>query len=103
MVTSKPAISGHRKTGQLAGARWTQEQSIFMFGNEASDSQIEDHRAIGLFVEGEIEVVQGFLRVAKLGLFLSAIEQAVTLLMARELKGFATLSMSRTLLPLARF
>ena len=61
----------------LTCAGWTQEQSIFMFGDKVGCGQIEDQRAIEFFVEGEVEVVQGFLRVAELGLFLAAFEQAV--------------------------
>ena len=56
-----------------------------MFSNEASRSQIEDQRAIELLVEAKVEVVQGFLRVAELGLFLASLQQSIT--PAREFIG----------------
>ena len=63
----------------FAGAGRTQEQSVFVFSDKASRSQIKDQRAIELFVEGKVEVVQGFLRVAELGLFLAPLQQALLL------------------------
>ena len=62
----------------FSGAGRTQEQSILMFGDKASRSQIEDQRAVELFVEGELKVLQGLLRITELSLFLAAFEQSVT-------------------------
>lgn len=44
-----------------------------MFSDEAGGSQIEDQSAIELFVEGEVKVVEGFLWVSELRLFLTPI------------------------------
>jgi hypothetical protein len=48
-----------------------------MLGDEASGCQIEDKATIEFFVEGKVEVVQGFLRVTELSLFLAALQQSI--------------------------
>ena len=48
-----------------------------MFSDEASGGQIEDQRAIELFVEAKVKILQGLLWITKLRLLLSALEQAV--------------------------
>jgi hypothetical protein len=49
-----------------------------MSGDEGGRGQIEDETAIDLFVEVEVEVLQGPLRVAKLGLFAPALQKPPT-------------------------
>jgi len=46
-------------------------------GDEGAGGQVEDQTAIHLRVEGEVELVEGLVRVAKLGLFASAIQQSL--------------------------
>ena len=53
-----------------AGARETSASS--RLANEGAGGQIEDQAAIHLRVEGEVEVVQGSVRVAKAGLLCAA-------------------------------
>jgi len=48
-----------------------------MFGDEVGCRQVEDETAIHLLVEAEIEVIQRHLRIAKLGVLLSSLEQSV--------------------------
>src|SRR5579883_2299796 len=44
---------------------WTEKQAILVTGDEGAGGQVEDQTAIHFGVEGEVEVVQGLLRVAK--------------------------------------
>ena len=44
---------------------------------KAAGGQIEDQTAIHLLVEVEVEVIEGLLRVAKLGLLCPALQQAI--------------------------
>ena len=53
-----------------------QEERVLAFSDEASRSQIEYETSIKLFVEGEVEVLQSFLGVTELRLFLAALQQA---------------------------
>jgi hypothetical protein len=48
-----------------------------MAGDEGASSQIEDQAAIHLLVESEVEVVEGLLRVAELGLLFSPLQKAL--------------------------
>jgi hypothetical protein len=48
-----------------------------MPGDEGAGGQLEDQTAIHLFVEVEVEVVEGPERVAELGLFAPALQHAV--------------------------
>src|ERR1700680_1056277 len=48
-----------------------------MAGDEGSGRQIEDQTAIHLGIEGEVEVIDGFLRIAKAGLLSPTFQQAV--------------------------
>jgi hypothetical protein len=48
-----------------------------MFSDEGSGGQIEDQRAIELFVEAKVKILQGLLWISKLGLFLPALKQGV--------------------------
>src|ERR1035438_2507695 len=59
----------------LAGTRWTQEKSVFVARDERSGSQIEDQTAIHFLIEVEVEVVERSLRITKLRLFSSPLEQ----------------------------
>ena len=61
----------------LAGSTRTQKQSIFPLGQESGRGQVEDETAIHLWVEGEVEVVERFVRIAKAGLFAAPLEQTV--------------------------
>ena len=56
----------------LAGAGRTEKQGVFVAGDEGAGGQIEDQAAIHLGIEGEVEVVEGLLRVAELGLLFAA-------------------------------
>src|SRR5436190_4897966 len=58
-------------------AAGTEKQCIFSPRNESAGGQIEDEAAIHFGVEVEIEIIEGFLGIAKLSLFAAAIEQAV--------------------------
>jgi hypothetical protein len=46
-------------------------------GDEGSGRQIENQTAIHFGIEGEVEVIDGFLRIAKLGLLAPPFQQAV--------------------------
>jgi hypothetical protein len=48
-----------------------------MASNEGAGGQVEDQTAIHLLVEVEVEVVEGPLRVAKLGLLGPALQQTI--------------------------
>ena len=61
----------------FSGAGRTEKQSIFVTGDEGAGGQVEDQTAIHLGVEVEVEVVQGFLRVAKLSLLAPALQQTI--------------------------
>jgi hypothetical protein len=52
----------------------TQEQRIFPLGDEGAGRQVEHQAAIHFWIESEIEVVQGFIGIAKCGLFAPAVE-----------------------------
>ena len=59
----------------LATSTWAEKQNIFPLGDESARGQVEDQAAIHLGVEGEIEIVQGLVRVAKPGLLAPPVEQ----------------------------
>ena len=61
----------------LPAAGWTEKQSVFMAGDEGAGGQIEDQTAIHLLVEIEVEVVEGPLWIAKLGLLAPSFQQSV--------------------------
>jgi len=46
-------------------------------GDEGRGRQIENQTAIHLGIEGEVEVIEGFLRIAKLSLLAPTFQQAV--------------------------
>ena len=48
-----------------------------MPGDEGAGGEIKDQAAICLLVEGEIKVIEGLERIAKLGLFAAALQQPV--------------------------
>ena len=66
-------------------ARWavclqlgrTEEDDVFALGEEAAGGELEDEVAVHLLVEGEVEGVEGFVGVAKLGLLEAAGEEAI--------------------------
>ena len=62
----------------FAGSARAEKQSVFALVNEGGCGQVKDETAIHLGVEGEIEVVQSLVGVAKAGLFAAAVEQALT-------------------------
>src|SRR5271166_5906170 len=66
--------------GQMAfaAAGWTEKQCVFVAGNEGTGGQVEHQAAVHLLVEGEVEVVEGSLRVAELRLFTSPLQQPIT-------------------------
>jgi hypothetical protein len=61
----------------LAGAGWAEKQGIFVARDEGASAQIEDQAAIHLLVESEVEVVEGLLGVAELGLLFPPLQQAL--------------------------
>src|ERR1022692_4704467 len=61
----------------LAGAGWAEKQGIFVARDEGASGQIEDQAAIHLLVESEVEVVEGLVRVAELGLLFPPLQQAL--------------------------
>jgi hypothetical protein len=62
----------------LACAGWTQNRASSCLATNPANSPIENYREIELFVEVEVEFVQGLLRVAELNLFLATLKQSVT-------------------------
>src|ERR1017187_2456937 len=46
-----------------------EKQGVFPFAEEGAGGQVEDQATIHLRIEGEVEVVQGLVRVAEGGLF----------------------------------
>ncbi len=58
-----------------ARVRWTLKQRVFAASDEISCSQIEDQTSIHLFIEVEMEGVERFLRITKLRLLSSSLEQ----------------------------
>lgn len=71
----------------FTGAWRTEQQCVFMMGNEVRGCEIEDKAAVHLFVEVEVEVVER-LQIAKACGFSSPFQQAVTA--AREFVGDQT-------------
>jgi hypothetical protein len=61
----------------LARAAGPEEQRVFALADEAAGGQIEDQTAIHLRIEGEVEVVERSVGVAKAGLLAAAFQQAV--------------------------
>src|SRR5580700_3431900 len=59
----------------LAGAARAEKQSVFALADEGAGGQVEDQTAIHLGVEIEVELVEGLVRVAELGLLAPAVEQ----------------------------
>src|SRR6476619_3608876 len=58
-------------------AGWTDKQRVFVTGDESSGGHIENQTAIHLGIESEVEVIEGFLWIAKLGLLAPTFQQAV--------------------------
>jgi hypothetical protein len=58
----------------LAGAGRTEKQGVFVPGDESAGRQIEHQAAVHLLIKAEVEVVEGLLRVAKLGLLCSTLQ-----------------------------
>src|SRR3954454_18021249 len=50
----------------LAGAGWTEKQSIFVLCNKVGCCQIKYQTAIHLLVEGEVEIIESGLGIPKL-------------------------------------
>jgi hypothetical protein len=61
----------------LAGAARAEEESVLALVNKGASRQVKDKAAIHLRVEGEVEVIQSLMGVAKTGLFAAAVEQAL--------------------------
>src|SRR5262249_40597668 len=61
----------------FAGTGWTQKKGVLMASDERCGRQIEDQAAIHLLVEVEIEVIERHLRIAKLCLFPSPLQESV--------------------------
>jgi hypothetical protein len=55
----------------------TEKQCVFVTGDEGTSGEIEDQAAIHLLIEVEVEVVQGLLGVAELGLLCPPLQQAL--------------------------
>ena len=55
----------------------TEKQGVFVARDKGAGGQIEDQAAIHLLVESEVEVVEGLLRVAELGLLFPPLQQAL--------------------------
>jgi hypothetical protein len=53
------------------------ETGVFVARDERASGQIEDQAAIHLLIESEVEVVEGFLGVAELGLLFPPLQQAL--------------------------
>src|SRR5215467_2794405 len=62
----------------LAGSGRTKKQSILVTSDEGASGEVKDQATIHFGVEGEVEVIEHLLRIAKLGLFTAAFEQAVS-------------------------
>ena len=58
-----------------------------MAGDKSAGGQIEDQAAIHLLIEGEVEVIEGLLGVAELGLLVSIPDSASVEIKAQSLKG----------------
>src|SRR5512135_3533445 len=58
-------------------AGWTEQQGVFVTGDEGRGRQIEHQTAIHLGVKGEVEVIEVFLWIAKLSLLAPAFQQTV--------------------------
>jgi hypothetical protein len=54
------------------------KEGVLVTLDKRAGRQVEDQAAVHLGVEVEVEVVEVFLRIAKLGLFAPAFQQAVT-------------------------
>ena len=61
----------------LAGAGRTEKQGVFVARDEGAGGEIEDQTAIHLLVESEVEVVEGLLGVAELGLLFPTLQEAL--------------------------
>ena len=61
----------------FASAGWTEEECVFVASDERGCRQIENQASIHLFVEVEVEVVEGSLRITELRLFSSPLEKSV--------------------------
>jgi hypothetical protein len=62
---------------RLTRAAGPEEQCVFPFAEKSAGSQVENQTAIHLRIEGEVEVVQGLLRVAEGSLFAPPFEQSL--------------------------
>jgi hypothetical protein len=66
----------------LAGAARAEEERILAPADECAGGQIEDQAAVDLRVEGEVEVVEGLVRISEAGLLAPPFEQALMALRA---------------------
>src|SRR3954463_15641762 len=75
----------------LAGAARSKKQRVFAALDEGGGGEVEDEATIHLRVEGEVEVVEGLVRIAEAGVFAAALQQAVGA--ARQLVGESNAAM----------
>jgi hypothetical protein len=61
----------------FAGTRRTEKQGVFVASDEGAGRQVEDQAAIHLLIEGKVEVIEGLLGVAELGLLCPPLQQAL--------------------------
>lgn len=61
----------------LAGARRAEKPGVLVARDGGASGEIEDQAAIQLLVESEVEVVEGLLGFAELGLLLPPLQQAL--------------------------
>jgi hypothetical protein len=62
---------------------WPEKERVLALRDEAAGGELVDERAVHLLVEIEIEAIERAIRIAKAGLFVSTLEEAV--LSAQEL------------------
>src|SRR5277367_717881 len=56
---------------------WAKEECIFAFVDKAAGSQIEDQAAIHFRIEGEVEVIESPVGIAKAGLLAATLQEPV--------------------------
>lgn len=61
----------------FASAGRTEERGILMLGDECAGGKLEGQTPIHLLVEAEIEIVEGFESIAKLGLLVPALQEPI--------------------------
>src|SRR5437868_12419214 len=62
----------------FSGAASTEKKCIVALADEATSSQIEDQAAVHFRIEGEVEVVERLVRIAKVRLLAPAFQQPIT-------------------------